>query len=44
MCWRLEADGCRLVVLLYENALQRIQQARQHLNNGEIRPRSEAIT
>ncbi len=40
----LEAGGCRLVVLLYESALQSIEEARRHLGRGEIRERSRAIT
>lgn len=40
----LEAGGCRLVILLYENALTAVQQAQVHLQKGEIRERSRMIT
>ncbi len=40
----LNADGCRLVTLLYRAALQAVRDARQHLAHGEIRARSRRIT
>jgi len=40
----LEADNCRLVLLLYQRALEALQTAREHLSRGEIRERSVAIT
>jgi flagellar secretion chaperone FliS len=40
----LEAGGCRLVILLYENALTAVQQAQVHLQKGDIRERSRMIT
>jgi flagellar protein FliS len=40
----LEADGCRLVELLYRAAVEAIAQARVHLERGEIQARSRQIT
>jgi len=40
----LEADNFRLVLLLYQGALDALQTAREHLGRGEIRERSAAIT
>ncbi len=40
----LEADGWKLVQLLYRKALDSLGQARRHLAAGEIEPRSREIT
>lgn len=40
----LTADPLRLVRLLYRAAVEAVAGARRHLHNGEIRPRSRAIT
>lgn len=40
----LTADPLRLVQLLYRAAVEAVAGARLHLHNGEIRPRSRAIT
>jgi len=39
-----EADGCKLVVLLYQAALESVAKAREHLARGEIAARVRAIT
>jgi len=40
----LQADGCRLVQVLYVKALDTLRQARQHLAEARIDERSRAIT
>jgi flagellar protein FliS len=40
----LDARGCRLVILLYEKAIDSVAAARVHLRQGRIRDRSEKIT
>jgi flagellar protein FliS len=40
----LQADGCRLIELLYRSAVEAIAQARVHLKRGEIQARSRQIT
>jgi flagellar protein FliS len=40
----LQADGCRLVQMLYRSAIEAIAKARVHLRSNEIRERSREIT
>ncbi len=40
----LEAEGCRLIVLLYSAALDSVAAARRHLAEGNIEARSREIT
>jgi len=40
----LQADGCRLVGLLYGRALESLTEAQRHLAGGRIEERSRAIT
>ncbi len=40
----LEANGSRLVVLLYQKAIASLDEARKHLSNGNIAERSRKIT
>ena len=40
----LQADGRKLVVLLYRAAVESVTRAREHLAKGEIKERSRAIT
>jgi len=39
----LEADGCRLVLLLYRSAAESLVEARGHLEKGDITERSRSI-
>lgn len=39
----LEMDGCRLVQIVYQAALEAIGRAREHLRNGAIQARSQEI-
>lgn len=40
----LEGDGCRLIQLAYQAAIDAIGRAREHLRNGAIQARSREIT
>lgn len=40
----LEVEGCRLIELAYQAAIDAIGRAREHLKNGAIRARSREIT
>ncbi|MCW5976748.1 MAG: flagellar export chaperone FliS [Bryobacteraceae bacterium] len=40
----LQADGCRLVQILYRSAIDAIGSARTHLSNSDIAGRSREIT